>query len=144
MIYVKQDKIAFSTDKPLGFYNIAEQVLEVVSKHGLVNGTVTITSRHTTCAVCVNEVCERLQLDMTTFLNRFFPSDADYKHNHSTVDGRSNAHAHLASLFLKASEIIPVAGGKPALGTWQSPFFIELDGPRSNREIFVTLLGEFK
>jgi len=144
MLEVKQDKITLSTDKPLGFYNVADGLRAVVLKHGLQNGCASIISRHTTCAICINEECVRLQNDMVSFLEKTFPADADYEHNRSTVDGRNNAHAHLMALFLKAGETIPVTGGELALGAWQSIFFVELDGPRNNREIFVTLTGEFK
>ena len=32
--------------------------------------------------------------------------------------------------------------GRLDLGTWQSIFFIELDGPRSNRTVDLTFIGE--
>jgi thiamine phosphate synthase YjbQ (UPF0047 family) len=36
--------------------------------------------------------------------------------------------------------MIPVAGGAPALGTWQSVFLIEMDGPRT-RTIEIRIIG---
>ena len=39
-------------------------------------------------------------------------------------------------------ETVPIVDGRMDLGTWQSVFFIELDGPRSKRKIDLTIIGE--
>ena len=44
-------------------------------------------------------------------------------------------------VILSSSETVPVKDFKLDLGTWQSVFFVELDGPRSNRLIEVTVIG---
>jgi thiamine phosphate synthase YjbQ (UPF0047 family) len=36
---------------------------------------------------------------------------------------------------------IPVEDGKLALGTWQDVFFCEFDGPRSGRNVIVTIVS---
>lgn len=66
--------------------------------------------------------------------------DDDYSYNHDLID--NNASSHLKSLILSSSETVPVKNSKIDLGTWQSLFFIELDGPRRNRKIVLTLIGE--
>jgi thiamine phosphate synthase YjbQ (UPF0047 family) len=38
--------------------------------------------------------------------------------------------------------VLPVKGGEPCLGTYQSVFFVELDGPRSQRKVVVEIMGE--
>jgi secondary thiamine-phosphate synthase enzyme len=45
------------------------------------------------------------------------------------------------AMTLSTSEIIPVAEGKLALGTWQSVLFFDLDGPR-NRTVSIQIMGE--
>jgi secondary thiamine-phosphate synthase enzyme len=82
-----------------------------------------------------------LQRDMVSFLKRLVPRDGDYLHNLEPVDDRDNAHAHLLGLFMHASESLPIVAGQPMLGGWQSIFFIELDGPRAQREVRVQILG---
>ena len=44
--------------------------------------------------------------------------------------------------MLGTSETIPVAEGELLLGTWQRIFLVELDGPRSAREVVIQVLGE--
>jgi secondary thiamine-phosphate synthase enzyme len=140
---MKQALHAFSlqTTQPIEFCDVTEQVGAVLAASGVREGTLTVFSPHTTTAIKVNERCERLQQDMHDILARAVPS-ADYQHDEDTIDGRPNARGHLMSLFLTASETIPVSGGKLLLGDWQSIFFVELDGPRSERRVTVKIMGE--
>ena len=57
---------------------------------------------------------------------------------HDRVDG--NADAHIKSGIVGPSETIPLNKGDMVLGTWQNIFFCDFDGPRSRRELIVTLL----
>ena len=134
-------EISFETTGAVEFIDLTDQVRKAFAASGVKDGLVTIFTRHTTTAVKINERCGRLQQDMLAFLERAVP-DANYRHNSGTVDGRANARSHLMSLLLNASETVPAAEGKLLLGEWQSIFFIELDGPRAQRSVFVRVIGE--
>lgn len=135
------DEISVTTKRPIEFIDVTDRVREAVEKSGIKNGIVSIFSNHTTAAVRINERCQRLQKDMETLLTEVVPVDKPYRHNETTVDGRGNAHSHLMSLLIGGSETAPVREGKIHLGTWQSVFFIELDGPRGARKLTVTVVG---
>ena len=60
------------------------------------------------------------------------------KWRHDRVDG--NADAHIKAGIVGPSETIPLDNGDLVLGTWQNIFFCDFDGPRSRRELIVTLL----
>ena len=137
------DQIELSTDAPLQVIDITGQVRERLAASGLRDGLVTLISRHTTARVNLNERETQLQRDMVTFLKRLVPKDGDYLHNLAPVDERHNAHSHLLGLFVNASESIPVQHGELMLGEWQSVFFVELDGPRSSRQVWLQCLGSF-
>jgi secondary thiamine-phosphate synthase enzyme len=129
------------------FIDITSSVLSAVEASQVQEGTVTIFSRHTTAAVKINENEPLLLGDMATFLERFAPRDADYRHNdfeirtaNMTEDECPNGHAHCQHLLLSASETIPIVSGRAILGKWQSVFVIELDRPRE-REIVVQVQG---
>lgn len=136
------ESITIKTTEPLGFIEITDKIAEIVKKSPINNGLTVLTTQHTTAALCVNEKCGRLQEDMKGLLKNIAPPNAKYRHNHSTIDGRSNAHSHLMSLILKTTEIVPIVKGQLQLGTWQSIFFVELDGPRSERNINVMVIGK--
>ena len=58
---------------------------------------------------------------------------------HDRVD--DNARAHLTAVLLGHSMTVPVLDGALALGTWQSLFLMEIDGPRTRR-VDMVFLGE--
>ncbi|HWQ25479.1 MAG TPA: secondary thiamine-phosphate synthase enzyme YjbQ [Chlorobaculum sp.] len=134
--------ISCPTNLPIDIIDITEQVRSELETTGLREGTVTVLSRHTTACININEKEPRLVQDMTTFLKRLVPRDGDYLHNLEPVDGRDNAHSHLLGLFMNSSETIPFSEGRLLLGEWQSIFLIELDGPRTLRQVIVQIQGE--
>jgi secondary thiamine-phosphate synthase enzyme len=134
-------RLQLGTTQPIEFIDITEPVRAWVRARGVRSGLVTILSPHTTARITLNEREPALQRDMVRFLERLAPSDGEYGHNESPVDDRLNAHAHLLGLFLNASESLPVVEGEPVLGGWQSLFFLELDGPRAQREVVLQLMS---
>jgi secondary thiamine-phosphate synthase enzyme len=136
------DSITLVTTEPIQVVDITQQVRERLANSKLHNGLVTLISRHTTARVNLNEHELQLHRDMVTFLKRLVPRDGDYLHNLAPVDDRDNAHAHLLGLFMNASESIPVVDGELLLGSWQSVFFVELDGPREQRSVTLQFIGE--
>ncbi|WKW13383.1 secondary thiamine-phosphate synthase enzyme YjbQ [Pseudogemmatithrix spongiicola] len=130
------------TESAIAFVDVTETVRSWVEAQGMANGLLTVSTPHTTARIVINERDAALQRDMIRHLQWFAPTDAAYEHNQHTVDGRNNAHAHLAALFMPASENVQVVHGTIQLGEWQALFFVELDGPRERREIHVQLLGE--
>ena len=134
-------EILLTTTEPIQVLDITAQVQALVAESGVGEGLLTLTCPHTTARLNLNEREAMLQRDMVTFLKRLVPRDGDYLHNLAPVDDRDNAHAHLLGLFMNASESLPIVAGRPLLGGWQSIFFIELDGPRAQREVRVQILG---
>jgi thiamine phosphate synthase YjbQ (UPF0047 family) len=83
-----------------------------------------------------------------TTLSGLAPPDAEYAHNdfgrrtsHMRPDESPNGHAHCLHLLLGASSSIPVLDGALQLGEWQRIFLVELDGPRSRRDVIVGMTG---
>lgn len=136
------EEIDIRTSKPIEFIDVTDKVREVVAQSGIKNGLASVFSNHTTAGIRINERCGRLQKDMEAMLKEIAPAEKTYKHNETTVDGRGNAHSHLMSLLTGVSETVPVSKGEMILGTWQSIFFMEFDGPRKNRSVTVAVVGE--
>ncbi|MFH0800239.1 MAG: secondary thiamine-phosphate synthase enzyme YjbQ [Pseudomonadota bacterium] len=134
-------EIKIDTKGPIEFVDITGRVRSAFEESGIREGLVTVFTSHTTAAVKINERCDRLQEDMLAFLENAVPA-SNYRHDEDTVDSRANARSHLMSLLLNASETVPASGGKLMLGTWQTLFFIELDGPRRGRSVSVGIIGE--
>lgn len=101
-------------------------------------GILTVFTKHSTSAIVVNENERGLLNDFESILEDLIKEKYGYMHDR--ID--NNAASHLKSFLLGSSETIPIINGKIDLGTWQSIFFIELDGPRRNRTIDLVFIGE--
>ena len=114
-------------------------ILNETSKENKISdGIVNIFTKHSTSAIRVNENEKGLLLDFEKALKDIVKEKDNYKHDF--ID--NNAASHIRAFLLGSSETIPIVDGRLDLGTWQSIFFLELDGPRSNRTIDLTFIGE--
>lgn len=138
---ILRDTLTVETAAAIEIVDLTPRLQDWVSASGIRDGLLTVTSPHTTARITRNEREAGLQRDMQRFLEWLAPADSAYEHNTDTVDGRANAHAHLLGLLMPASESIPVADGVLQLGTWQSVFLVELDGPRAQRSVHLQLLA---
>lgn len=134
-------RLTLGTTRAIEILDLTETVRHWVRETGVRQGLLTVMSPHTTARITINEREVALQQDMVAWLEQLAPADRPYGHNRAPVDDRPNAHAHLLGLFLNASESVPVVSGELVLGSWQSLFLIELDGPRPLREVQLHLLA---
>lgn len=99
-------------------------------------GIVSIFTKHSTSAIRVNENEKGLLNDFEKVLKDLIRENDNYRHD--VID--NNAASHIRAFLLGSSETIPISDGRLNLGTWQSIFFIELDGPRRSRTIDLTFI----
>jgi len=116
--------------------DITSRVAGAVRESGITQGTCHVFVPHTTAAVTINENADPdVPRDILAALDRIVPLSVGYRH----AEGNSAAHIK-ASLF-GASATVLIDDGALVLGTWQSLFFCEFDGPRT-RKVLVKLAGE--
>jgi secondary thiamine-phosphate synthase enzyme len=128
--------ISVKTGRRTQMIDITDQVRQVVRDSGIQNGLVHVCSLHTTGAVTINENADpAVPVDILNTINKIVPWDDGYRH----LEGNSAAHIKV-SLF-GPSEMVALENGSLVLGTWQSIFFCEFDGPR-NRKVKVTILAD--
>ncbi|ROL60797.1 YjbQ family protein [Bacteroidetes/Chlorobi group bacterium MS-B_bin-24] len=133
-----QKIITLKTDKHNGLYDITEEVRRIVNQSGYKTGMVNVYARGSTCAIMIQENWdESVQTDVINLLKKLIPSGV---WQHDLQD--NNGDAHLKSGLIGPSETIPIMNGNLGLSTWQNIFFCEFDGPRSRREILITIFGE--
>ncbi|SFM27859.1 secondary thiamine-phosphate synthase enzyme [Methanolobus profundi] len=124
------------TVKRTELIDITDMVRKEVADSGILNGICVVSTKHTTTSVIVNENESGLVSDILKMLEKLVPSHAGYAHDR--ID--NNADSHLKAVLLGSSEMIPVVNGTLVLGTWQSIFLAELDGPRT-RDVTVTVIS---
>ncbi|RPI37823.1 MAG: YjbQ family protein [Nitrospiraceae bacterium] len=121
------------------FIDITGQVQEVLKEVGISSGVCTIFVPHTTAAITVNEgVDPTVQRDIQTFLNKMVPFEGDYHHR------EGNSAAHIKTTLVGVSQTVLIDEGRLVLGTWQSVFFCEFDGPRHRRVALKIMAGDKK
>jgi secondary thiamine-phosphate synthase enzyme len=110
------------------FIDVTGMVQDVVKEAGFTNGICYLYVPHTTAGITINEGADpSVQRDIQNILSRLVPQDVNYFHR------EGNADAHIKSTLVGTSVYIIVEEGKLLLGTWQSIFFCEFDGPRHRR-----------
>lgn len=133
-----KEELAVSTSKKQELIDITGKINSVVEKSKTKNGLCNVFAAHATAAIIINENYDpNICLDLLDALNRLIPPGI---WRHDKIDG--NADAHIKSAILGASETIPVKNGKLELGRWQSVMFAELDGPRNDRKIIITIIDD--
>ena len=125
------EEVTVQSNRREQFINLDKKVGDFIKKSGVNEGLLILFIPHTTAAVTINENADpNVIRDIVFEIGKKIPYRDNYQHS----EGNSDAHIK-ASLFGN-SETIIVSGGKPLLGTWQSVFFCEFDGPRTRRMIF--------
>jgi secondary thiamine-phosphate synthase enzyme len=133
-----QKIITLRTDRNNGLYDITSRVIEIIKESKVRNGIASVYARGSTAAIMIQENWDQsVQNDVVTLLNRLIPSGI-WEHDRQD----NNGDAHLKAGLVGASETIPVVDGTAGLSTWQNIFFCEFDGPRNQREIVVTVIGD--
>jgi secondary thiamine-phosphate synthase enzyme len=113
---------------------ITRQVEAALKDLGTNDGFCLISTPHTTAAIAINENADPdVPSDLIRALRAMVPQ---VRFDH----GEGNSDAHLLSALIGPSELLPLRGGKLALGTWQGIYLVELDGPR-RRTVAVDVLG---
>jgi secondary thiamine-phosphate synthase enzyme len=132
------------TQRETELINITAQVQEFVEASGVNNGIALIMSLHTTSAITVNEGLPDLESDIASHLERLIPNDIPYRHArflHSDGQMAINAPSHIKSAILGFEVLFPIDNGKIVLGSRQTIYFVELDGPQY-RGFVVQILGD--
>jgi secondary thiamine-phosphate synthase enzyme len=128
--------IKLRTTSRLEVINITDHVEKAVEESGVKNGLCLVHVPHATAALVLNEDEPNLKQDLLRLVDELTRNN--WMHNR--ID--NNAEAHLASILLGSTRILPVINGKLVRGTWQEIMLVELDGPRSERRVVISLIGE--
>jgi secondary thiamine-phosphate synthase enzyme len=117
-------QFTIKTSKRNEFIDITKNIQSVAE--GVSEGVMTVFSPHTTTAITINENADPdVPRDILKKLEELIPQRGNFAH----MEGNSDAHIK-ASLFGSSVRVI-IKDGQLLLGTWQSIFFCEFDGPRT-------------
>lgn len=122
------NQFSVKTSARFEMIDITGRVNAVLRESGVKNGVCYVFVPHTTAAVTINENADpSVPRDILAELDKVIPLNDNYRH----MEG--NAAAHIKASLVGNSETVFIEGGSLVLGTWQSLFFCEFDGPRTRR-----------
>ena len=129
-------EISVETHSKVEMIDITAAVQKTVREEKIEEGICLVYTPHTTAAITINENADPdVPRDILVALDKAVPLSANYRH----VEG--NSAAHVKSSLVGASELVIIENGRLVLGTWQSIFFCEFDGPRSRKVLISIFAG---
>jgi secondary thiamine-phosphate synthase enzyme len=119
--------------------DITDRVAAAVTESGAADAQATAFVRGSTAAITTMEHEPGGVSDLRALLGRLVPPEGDYEHNRLNHD--TNSHAHQRASLIGPSEVVPVAAGRLALGTWQQLVLIDFDDRPRERTVVVQVLS---
>ena len=119
--------------------DITGRVQAAVAEAGVGEGQATAFVRGSTVAITTMEYEPGGVHDLQALLDRLIPPRGDYEHNRLNHD--TNSHAHQRASIVGPSEVVPVLGGRLALGTWQQLVLIDFDDHPRERTVVVQVVS---
>ncbi|RMD89050.1 MAG: YjbQ family protein [Alphaproteobacteria bacterium] len=119
-----------------GAHEFTQAVRQWLAGQG--DGLVTLFVRHTSCSLLIQENADPdVQRDLGEFFRRLVPrgDDPSMRWLTHTLEGPDDMPAHIRAALLPVSLSIPVAAGRPMLGTWQGIFLVEHRDRPHSREV---------
>jgi secondary thiamine-phosphate synthase enzyme len=104
---------------------------------GARDGLLHVWVPHATAGLAVIETGAGSDTDLLAALRDLLPSDDRWRHRHGSA---GHGRDHVLPAIIAPSMTVPVLGGRPALGTWQSVCLVDtnIDNPvRSVRLSFL-------
>ena len=129
-------QLRVKTNSRTELVDITQGVQRLVTESGIRSGLCYVYVPHTTSGVTINENTDpNVGRDILKELNKVVPFEDNYGHH------EGNSAAHIKSTIVGISKAVIVDEGRLALGTWQSIFYCEFDGPR-DRRVYVKVMKD--
>ena len=123
-------RITVPTSSKTELVNITSEIEKIVEASGVKEGICWVFVPHTTAGITINEGADpSVKRDILSQLDKLIPLRERYQH----LEG--NAPAHIKTSMVGSSQTLMIESGKLLLGTWQSVYLCEFDGPRHRKII---------
>src|SRR5438270_3304373 len=101
------------------------------------DGLVHVFAPHATAGLALMETGSGSEADLVAALERLMPRDDRYRHRHGAAGHGAD---HLLPVLVSPSVSVPVEGGRPLLGTWQSVVLVDLNADNRRRQVRLTFV----
>ena len=125
-----------------GFHLVTGEVLEGLPElRDLAVGMLHLLIQHTSASLTLSEnASPDVRRDFESWFNQAVPERARYWTH--TLEGDDDMPAHIKAALLGPSLTVPIAHGRPALGTWQGIYLCEHRDHGGPRSVLATAWGQ--
>ena len=116
--------------------DLTGKVNEFCSGRG--DGLLSVFAPHATAGLALMETGSGSEDDLDELLDRLMPRDERYRHRHGS---RGHGADHVLPVLVSPSLVLPVVGGRPTLGTWQSVVLVDPNNDNPSRTVRLSFLG---
>ena len=102
------------------------------------DGFCNVFAPHATAGIAIIETGAHSDDDLVDALDRLFPRDDRYRHAHGSPGHGAD---HVMPGVVAPTVVVPVAGGEPLLGTWQSVVLVDLNRDNPRRHVRLSFLA---
>ena len=117
------------------YTDLTEEVAGFCRSRG--DGLLSVFVPHATAGVALMELGSGSEDDLDELLGRVLPRDDRYRHRHGAPGHGAD---HLLPALVSPSVVLPVEGGRPLLGTWQSVVLVDFNADNPDRRVRLTFL----
>lgn len=103
----------------------------------LADGLLHVFAAHATAGLVVMELGSGSDHDLMEALDRLLPRDDRWRHRHGSTGHGAD---HVLPLLVSPSLVVPVVGGRMALGTWQSVAMLDPNLDHATRTVRLSFL----
>jgi secondary thiamine-phosphate synthase enzyme len=109
--------------------DITELILRFCRDRG--HGLCHVFVPHPTAGVALIETGSGSESDLEEAFDRLLPGEDIYRHRHGS---HGHGRDHVLPAFISPSLTVPVRGGRPTLGTWQSVVLVDTSADNPDRK----------
>ena len=126
--------------RPRGVHLVTDEVLGRCDLGGVDAGILHLFLQHTSASLTLNEnASPSVRGDLERWFRQVVPDGAEYFQH--TAEGPDDMPAHVKASLMGPSLMLPIRGGRLALGTWQGIYLCEHREHGGRRSIVATALG---
>ena len=103
------------------------------------DGLCHVFAPHATAGIALIETGAGSDDDLLDVLGRLLPRDDRYRHRHGSPGHGAD---HVLPAIVAPFVVLPVVGGRPQLGTWQSVVFVDLNRDNPRRQVRLSFLPD--
>lgn len=116
--------------------DVTDEVESFCAGHG--DGICSVFVPHATAGVALMETGSGSEEDLVTVLEKILPRDNRYRHRHGSPGHGAD---HLLPVLVSPSMVLPVLGGRPALGTWQRVVVVDTNEDNPSRRVRLSFIS---